>query len=256
MIKTNLDNLPIRSMEYKLPSAGIPYGADPTVTIKPYTFATESILIGNMTSHEKMKRVTAKVVEFPANTVQVGQLLIADQYLILAIARALTYGESYRFKVTCPMCEYTSREEVKIPENLPVKVWSADRKYPLETNLPVCKDRVALRYLTVDDDGELDKYARALQAKQNKSLSEVEGDETHMRRMAMHLVSVNGDKPDSILEAENYVSRLFGPDMDAYKQLLIENVCGINYEWVVACNKCQHQYDIRFPIADDFFRRS
>lgn len=255
-MRTNLDQVPVKSMEFILPSGGLPYVGKTevpfqTAVVKPYTFDTESILIGNLTGHEKMRQITSKVVDLPPG-LTVDDLLISDQFVILAIARALTYGESYKFKAICPKCAYNESITVAIPDQLPVKKWLPETVLPFETVLPVSKDRVAIKYLTVREDGLIDAFERKA-SKESKDFDD--SGASYTRRMAHHLVSVNTDKPQSIDEAEKYIRRLFGEDMAAYKELIQDNTCGILYEWKVCCDKCKHDYGVTFPIASDFFRR-
>ena len=66
---------------------------------------------------------------------------------------------------------------------------------------------------------------------------------------------MNNDVP-TLDEAESYVRKLIGPDMATFKAAIDDNVCGIQYEWPMQCEKCGHLYEIHFPIASDFFRRN
>lgn len=255
--KTNLDVRDLTpSMEYKLPSAGIPYLAKypdfpETVVIKPFSMATEAYLMGNATAVDKMQYITSAVAKFP-NGFDLNDLLVSDEYLILAIARALTYGEKYSFRCQCPSCGYSSIEDVIVPDNLPVKVWSRDTPPKCEILLPVSKDMIEVKWLTIKDDREISKFI-----KQTESIG-ASGNVNNgwVRRTAYHLKSVNGGEPDNMMDAEAYMKRLPGPDVVAFNDLIEQNGCGIKYDWWIKCDKCSFLYDRSVPITSDFFRRN
>lgn len=269
-IKSNLDQIPVRKMEFKLPSAGIPYLSKcpdfpETIEIRPFSLETEAILVSNKTGNEKMARITERVVTLP-QPLTVNDLLVADQFVILAIARALTYGETYKFHVTCPACRHREEVNVQIPEQLPVKVWertkvvgegdkasSSPFLYPIEITLPTCKDRVGVQFLTVGADGSMDRFEKQLHAASRGSNQDA-AQAAYLRRLAHSVVSVNGGAPEHVEEAVEYVKRLQGPDMAAFKKAVDDNACGIDYDWPISCDACQHIYSASFPIASDFFR--
>ena len=257
-MRTNLDNnVPAVEMEYKLPSAGLPYLRQcpqfpETVKIRPYTLETEGYLMGNGTMHDKMAFVTGKVAALPG--IDAGDLYLADQFMILAIARALTYGETYSFRSQCPSCGYVETANIRVPEALPVKVWSRTAPPKLEVRLP-CGDTVGLKFMTVAEDGAVNKYVREMLSR-SAGAGASEAPIGYMRRMAYHLASVNGDVPRTIAEADQYVVRLVGSDMIAYQDAIDEQGCGIQYDWWITCDKCQFVYERSIPIVGDFFRRN
>ena len=255
-IQTNLDQIPVRSLQFRLPSLGLPYRArfpeiSDVIEIRPYTLEAEAVLVGNKTGHEKMAHITSKVVTLPKG-LSVSDLLVSDQFVILAIARALTYGETYKFHSTCPNCKHREESTCRVPEELPVRVWNEKMTLPVEITLP-CKDRIGIKFLTVREDGELDRYEKQLQAV-TKGTTEDATTLTYLRRLAYHVAHVNGGVPDSVEEAQSYIIRLYGEDMAAFKKVIEDNTCGIQYDWSICCDNCQHVYTTSFPITGDFFR--
>lgn len=256
-IKTNLDQIPVRKLDFRLPSAGLAYKAkfpdmSGTIEIRPFTLEAEAVLVSNKTGHEKMGIITSKVVTLP-NGMGVSDLLVSDQFVILAIARALTYGETYKFHSTCPSCRHREENICQVPKDLPVKVWDDSQVLPIEVTLPVCKDRIGIKFLTVRDDGMLDQWEKQMTAV-TRGTTEDASTMAYLRRLAYHVAHVNGGAPDNIEEAQSYIIRLFGEDVAAFKNAIEEHNCGIQYEWTVQCENCQHIYSTQFPITGDFFR--
>lgn len=259
-IKTNYANIekvPIIRMEYRLPSAGLPYlekfpDFPESIGIRSYSIETEGYLMGNSTMADKMRFITAKVADLP-DRFDINELLLADEFTILAIARAQTYGETYQFRAQCPNCAHQELIDVKVPENLPVKVWKRSEPPKLEVRMPHSKDLVEVRLLTIRDDMEASRYVAEMKALSQGVSEDALG---YMRRVAHQIKSVNGGTPDNIAEADQYVQRLQGPDMSELSAFIDEMACGIKYDWTICCDKCAFVYERFIPIAGDFFRRN
>ena len=255
-IKSNSEKVPAAKLELKLPSAGITYGIDfpDTVTVKPFSLRTEATLAGNMTALEKMNAITMAVASFGDAKFNAAELLMADQYFILAVARALTYGENYEFTTKCPACDKLERVSLKVPDNLPIRVWDKAKPPVLKVKLPHTKDLVEFRYATVTDEQQVEAYSKSLRTAGGEGPAV--DDMVYIRSKSKQLVSVNGGKPEDISEADGYVSSISGADMAALQDAISENQPGIQYLWRVMCDKCGHKYDHFVPIAQDFFRRN
>jgi len=244
-------------MEYKLPSGGYLYAGEdegkpfpPQITVHPFDFVTESILLSNMTSIDKSLRILETVSDFPEGF-DIRNLLVADEFVILAIARALTYGETYKFSTICPnpRCGYEEAHNMVIPNELPIKVWSSDDVAELFVKLPSIKDRIDLRFLTVGDEDTIQK-----QSEQREVLREG-FDVKYLRKMAMHIKAVNNDEVGDFAEAEEYLkNHVKGEDMVAFKEAIVEKSCGITPHWDISCDKCGKHYVSTIPIMRQFFR--
>jgi hypothetical protein len=254
-MKSNISTVPALPMEVWLPSVGLPYlklhpDFPETVTVEPFSLETEGYLMGNSTSHDKRKFITGRVAKLPPGF-NVGELVVADQFLILAVARALTYGETYTFRCQCPNCDVTETINIKVPEQLPVKVWSRLNPPAMEVTLPNGGDKVGLKLITVNEDGAVNKFIRDLRSA-GGAVSEASV--AYVRRMAHHLASVNFTDIVNIDEAEQYMRMLVGPNMVAFSEAVEDQSCGIDYTWWISCDKCGFAYDRSIPIVGDFFR--
>jgi hypothetical protein len=254
-IKSNATKVPVAHLELKLPSAGITYGPDfpDTVTIKPFSIRTEAVLNGNTGALEKMQAIATAVASF-GSAGYPSDMLVADQYFVLAVARALTYGENYEFSTKCPACGATERVSLKVPEHLPVRVWDKSKPPTLSVKLPHTKDVVEFRYITVSDEIAIQQYEKQLRNAGGDGPAI--DDMVFVRRQSKQIVSVNGGKPDDIAEADAYASSITGADMAALQDAIDANLPGIQYRWKLSCDKCGHKYETFIPITQDFFRRN
>lgn len=260
-ITSNLDSGKIAPImqEYNLPSYGLTYDGKfgPLVTVRPYSFNTEKILLTNLKGSEKLVKIAAAVTHAPSDF-DINNFLMADILTILAIARGLTYGEEYSFRATCPECGTKENCRVKVPTELSVKTWAdystkEDLEKAMEFNLPIGKDRVAIKLLTIGDEISLERTATQNAAASRTDIAE----ERYMIRLAMQLRSVNGGVPDNLQEAREYIKRLEGENMVTYERTLDAMSIGIVFAWKIACDGCGFQYDANVPMGTGgFFRRN
>lgn len=265
-LRTNLDSIPPTVQEYKLPSGGVTYRDKypkfpATIKVKPFSFAVEAILNTNLHFHEKYRRIVEQVAEFPAGF-ELNDLLQADQMVILALARGLTYGDTYEFTTVCTACNTAELHTMKVPEELPVRNWSFKDQKELEKHCTVelpCKDKLLLRMMTLADftpKVELKASESSAKLVRGGSLAALPEDGVdYLRDIARQIVSVNHTTADSEAEMMQYLLRLPGPDKEVLKDFRRDFQCGIDYNLKIACNDCGAVYQSALPIASSFFRR-
>lgn len=266
-LKSNWDQGAVSALtrEFVLPSGGLlyPQPFPSTVIITPYSYRTEGILGTNLTYYHKLSRICQCVVSnFPASFEAQG-LLLADALAIIAIARGLTYGESYTFSAECPECDHLEKVAVKVPEEIPIKNWNFTSKDELvkalmKFKLPHCKDVLELRPLTLQDEHEIYEAVRRKAAKMSDEARAVSGAGNQGAiRMARRIVSVNGGTPSDLDEAVAYVkTAIVGPDMIALEDHVEDMDCGIKFRWDMICEACGASYEAAMPLMMEFFRRS
>lgn len=277
---TNLDKIAPTVSEYRLPSQGLAYGGSfpSTIKIKPYSFVTESILVTNLSSTEKIVAILKAVAEFPEDF-DPYDTLIPDQYMILAIARALTYSEKYIFDATCTYCGTKETVKLAVPDEIPCKFWVSDpvektpskkSNYPTESEsilqpgeinikdlqfrLPVCKDTVTIRPLSLRDNESSMKYAD-----EAKKLKSAVRSPLFMRQHAMRVKSLNGvdvSPEDYKYIEEQWLPRLIGQDLAMFRERIDALEPGIVTTWNMVCpnQSCGRAYDAFIPIIGNFFR--
>ncbi len=266
-IKSNLDNNTVSpfTREFRLPSGGLLYRAKhksfpETVIVEPFSFTVEGIMATNLHFYKKLQMVAERVVtNFPKNF-NFAELLTADLIVILTLARGITYGETYRFTSTCPACKTPEKHTIKIPDELPVKNWEYKDTAALMSasvvDLPRIKDRIGLRFLTLNEEQELLTSTNATK-KQMSEEAAAEGSfgDIKILRVARRIDTVNGTKPDNVAEAVAYVKRINGPDMVALDEALNAAECGLDFTYEIECAGCAAHYFHSVPLAMDFFRR-
>lgn len=274
-IKTNLDKTTIPTIEARLPSGGTPYKKDHpdfpgSIQVVPYSWATERILLSGMSIAKKYIEILKSVGQFPKEF-DVGNLISGDYQVILACARAITYGEPYIFKTICPKCEASEEVVIKVPEELPVNYLAADSYdemvKSLEVSLPFAKDRVGWKFLSLNDEVSIFSSLRTKMEKKAKDRSkrkqqqvDEEADfsmaDMEEYQLAYSISAVNGGKPDNIEEAASYLKRLHGNDIVVMVDAIRSSKIGIRFDFDVRCDGCGLEYQTVVPLEDEFFRRS
>lgn len=272
MIKTNLDSAKISYPEYevKLPSGGWPYRRDggsfpETLTVLPLSWETQAILATNKTGSEKLKEITRKVIkEDSLKDFDISQMEVGDQFYILAVARGLTFGEKYSFRVSCTNpetaagrpCGHQEKITINLPDELPVRSYQfsslAAYESHLSVSLPVSKDIISLKFPTLASNDEVAALNRTIRKASGEG---VDGEAAMINRVAAHIRTVNKGAPESLSEAASYVRRIKGRDMDALDDAIKTKDSGIIYEWRVKCDACGWEYEAFIPLQSQFFRR-
>ena len=239
--------------EFILPSGGYKYGGKipgGKIKIHSFNFDVEQILAGEGDGLLKMSQVTPLIADLPEG-LTVGDLLSADQYYMVLASRAMSFGDEYGFSTTCTACGKKERHMFILPDGMPVVRFKEDFKEPFVFELPNCKDSVAIRFLTVNDDLSINQYAKQREA----NISDP-GDPGYKFRLAKHIVSVNGTVPDNIDDAINYVSSLDGKDPLVFRSTIEENQPGVVSLLTIICPKddCREKYEVPFRMTSEFFR--
>ena len=260
-IKTNLDSAKapvIHCGTFKLPSCGLLYGEGfpQVMDIRAYGFEIDDILMQPGVGIRKLLRVAANVTTNFPKSFDFEDLLLGDCYAIIAVARALTYGEYYKFKNTCPDCGFMEPISIKVPDELPIKSWERfasvnDLRKTLSVTLPSCKDTIFIKYTNIREDLVVEEFRKKSQAASGSDESSPK-----VIQMASSIESVNGGIPDNLGEAAAYVRRLRGPDMIAFEDAVDKNGCGIDLSYKIICDKCGSSYSTVIPLSTDFFRRN
>jgi hypothetical protein len=276
MISTNLDSAKYtpRTLEVKLPSRGVLYGPSfpSSVVVGAFGWSTHAHLNTNQEGGKKMLSIidSGIIKNFPSEF-NVKNMLMADALLIFAVARALTFSETYKFSTTCPACGFNMVGEIKVPDNLPVRVWEYNSAEEVEkacnVTLTGCKDRIGYGFSTFATDLGRNSLLVGLKAAikdapDSKQLKQFDdGGLIYMINSATQIRSINGDKIDTmslegVIAVSKYLMALDGPDVELLKDAMSENEPGIRTQVPMQCDDCSHVYQSALPLASDFFRRN
>lgn len=251
-------------MEYRLPSGGLFYPAEQkTIKIKSFSYNTEEVLLSNFSGPEKVDKIVSLVTDLPEGF-SPSDLVTGDQLFILAVARALTYNETYDFSSSCA-CGKTEKHSLKVPDQLPVKLWTKNDEEvgdafinikSFRFQLPASKDTIEIRYPTMAETAALTKWAESRKA---HKLSGPKDDPTAMRRVCLHIKSINGTAIESsdYEDVEKWLKdpKFSGADFVTLRSKMEDNDCGITQKWTINCDSCGAVYVTTIPINYNFFRR-
>ena len=240
---------------FKLPSAGRLYGDNfpETLEIQAFGFAVEDVLTQSIPALKKFLKITDDVVKNLPERFNRELFLAGDVFAIVAVARGLTYGQDYRFKVVCPECDTPEIVTIKVPAELPIISWEGKSLAELQESwtvlLPIARDSVKVRPLTIAEELSVSDSIRVAAASGSDASSGV-------YTMAAHIREVNGGAPDTLMEAVSYVRKLRGDDMTALQQVVADCSPGIKIKYDMLCDKCSNKYSTSIPLSADFFRRN
>jgi len=177
------------------------------------------------------------------------QLLVTDRFYLLFALRANSYGEDYKFDLTCPSCESSAKYTVKIPGDLEVVPPVDNEVEPFYTTLPDSKLAIQFRLLRGKDTKVIKNYVE----KEIKKGNYTDGDPGYIYRIAKHLVSVNGRALD-MMTAMELVSRLSAKDCSFLKNQFDKRTPGLKTDIHVDCKICGKEITTDLPMTAEFFR--
>lgn len=256
----NIKEPPKRSVkEIILPSSGYPYnGKIPggRLLIQAFDWESERILFKAFETEgsketlryiETIKRVSKFPEGFDPETLLEGDL----QYILME-CRSLSYGETYSFQSKCPYCDYNEEVELKIPLFLPTNRYPSDFGGTLK--IKTSNDNgVEIRFITIKQDMECENAARNKIAKKMIRKEDYDAEYSNSR-VAYHIVSVNGGKPDSIDEVRNWLTQIPISERKEIIEFINRVSPGVSFNILITCEECGKDYERMLPIGADFFR--
>ena len=151
----------------KLPTGGYLYKdlgdeevASGYITIRPMSFSDEEVLSNQ--SFIKNGTVFIELLKScVVNDIDVKKLSPYDVYYLIYTLRKITYGENYKFKVTCPKCGKEYEKEVDISNVEWEEITEEDNVNFVETiKLPVSKYTITIEMPTLGNEEESNKISK------------------------------------------------------------------------------------------------
>ena len=177
-------------------------------------------------------------------------LLLSDRHFMAFRIRALTYGPKYSFQHQCGSCRKPFPFEVNIDE-IPVRALEPEDTEPFMCSLPLTGKQLGLRSLRGRDERDIINFV----SQQVQRGAKFRGDPAFKYRLALCVVSVDGDINRSLRERMQLVGSWEGPDLLAVKDALDESDCGYEMTAQVVCQHCgAWDSDVSIPLSADFFR--
>jgi hypothetical protein len=254
-IKTNLKSLAPRREQYRKEITLLSHGytnpkawPDGRITVYPWDNEIDQWLVDNARRLSKMDLFYGLVAKCcNLNGGSVDDLIADEVTTILLVSKALASDCIIQYTSVCPHCGNKTEEQIKVPDELE-KIGEKSAGYPgydLIT-LPIVKDVVAIRPLTVRDEKEI--FNRPEHSKRLYSDIEI--------RTLLRVVHVNETKPDTLDELVTWYRALHATDakfLERQGQLITPH---LNTDIVHVCEDpaCGREFKHTLTFDQDFFR--
>ena len=233
--KQNLDKgltIPRQEREFLLPSGQ-------TVTVLELTGVEEGKLrnLRKLRDGLVLEEVFTACVKGISSQDEILRWLRGDRAAVMAFIRVVSYGEDYRFKITCPRCQAINYKQINLTD-LPLT--SAIENAPTEITLPRSGWTVTLRPLTGNDE--------------HKILRQAKDDEDSRRSYELYLAvdTINGEPRDTVTDLETFMN-LPGKDNQVIKSALRDLEPGLDTSVDCECKHCHNEWTPDVPFDEGFF---
>ena len=236
--------------QVKLPSNGIPYKdlddglANGEITIRPMSLADEEIL-GNKT-YSKNGTIFSKLLDSCiVNDVNVKKLIPYDVFYLLYYLRKITYGEDYKFEITCPECGKKYEKTIDISEVEWEEIEDKTVRGVKTVKLPVSKFTLTIEAPTLGNEEEVVKISKKFEDSSDTILNYVV--------RTREILDDNGEpvNPDDYAD---FFEALPGKDRAEITKAF-EKIEDLTVPIVkMSCPKCSVEDEASIPFTKDFFR--
>lgn len=239
-------------MDYTLPSRGVLYGGklpEGRISLRPMTAKQQALLQtqgGGVIG--KLDALIETCCKLP-NGFARAELLLTDRLAILLALRTKTFGPEYSFQWRCKHCGEFNTAKIDIVKELEETVAPADLKEPIEVALPQADCIVEMRFLRGTDEETLLRNAKRLKMQSNDN-----DDGSYLMRVAMQLVSKDGEQFTNILDKRKFVENLSAADLVLLEDEVNDREPGIDLRLYLDCAKCSGTNEMGLPFTGEFFR--
>ena len=237
-----------------LPSQGVTYPVDSpmhgkeTLQIRAMTAREEDIL----TSKALIKKGTVITELLKSCIVDAGvdpdELLSGDRNAVMTALRITGYGTAYHVEVDCPACGERSKQEFNLAE-LPLKRLKVPPVSPgvnvFETTLPVTKKKIRFKFLTGNDETEINKL------QERKKKQGQLNDNLITTRLQFSLTAVEGITDRNKIGF--FIRNMPARDSLHFRRFIDKNEPGIDMKSWMDCPSCLEHSEVRLPMGASFF---
>lgn len=234
-----------------LPSRGrfYPSLVDGKVEVLPMKTLQEELLAGR----PDMIPILNSLISYCVPTLKEAgiaplELLSGDRVFLLFMIRQFTYGPYYGFKIKCPSCGLSFRQEITIPGDLIINEIPDEAVEPFTVKLSDGKTELGFKLLTGKDEVEIDRYRVQAFRRGVK-----QGDPSYSYTLARHVTTVNG-KEISLTDAIEFIRNMVGMDSSIFQEALRKLEPGLSRELELECLQCGFEIDTLVPYNSEFFR--
>ena len=254
-IRTNIKSLAPRreqfKREIKLLSRGYKNPVawpDGRITVYPWDNEIDDWIVANvrkLPTEELAYGLLARCCDL--NGGRIDDFIADETNLVLLVSKANLGAERVQYESTCPYCNYTTKESIRIPDELePVGVKTADYVgYDIVT-LADAGDVVKLRPLTIADERHISGDTRS--ETDRRLLSDA------TLRIISRVVEINDSKPDRLDELVTWYRALSPGDarfLDSEGKRITPH---LNTAVPHRCDKCNKDFKHVLDFSQEFFR--
>jgi hypothetical protein len=179
------------------------------------------------------------------NGAKIDEFVADEMNLVLLVSRARLSNDIIEYTATCPFCGTKKEEKATIPDELePIGTKTADYPGFDEIELPIIKDKLKVRPLTVKDE-----RAIVTRSETDKKLTP----DTTLRTL-QRIVSINESRPDNLEELASYYRALCPKDAKFLETESRRLSPHLNTAIPHKCDECLKEFDHPLDFSAQFFR--
>jgi rRNA maturation protein Nop10 len=244
----------------ELPSHGYLYKE---VTNDPDIIEKGSIRIRPMTVNEEKILTTPRMVKSGQaldgvfqncikSDINSEDLLSSDRVYLMLWLRSVSYGNEYKFDLTCPnnTCEKRFEYMVDLTNHPITEMEDPSISEPFKFHLPIMGYDVYFRLPRGKDEIEMIKM-------QNEPKSLNASDETIVRRMSSVMIEIKDSESGESIpknQIEEFVNSMVAGDASLFRDEMIRLDAGVEDIKGITCPHCGHEFDSPIPVTENFFR--
>jgi|TARA_S200002703_G_scaffold143749_3_gene136965 hypothetical protein len=213
-----------------IPSKGRFYKDFQGIEVTPLTFLDEQRILG---SRKQNADIVSDLLEKTVKGVQIEELLPMDKIFLLMKVREISYGELYKFKISCPNCEADVGTELVLSENLNMSEVPDDLEDPREFDLPKLGVKAKVRF------------------PRNKEENYIKDAEASFKNLYKFVVEINGSS-DPVFIAKA-LKRMHIMDVKKILAEVSRSEYGIDPRFIFECPECSHSETMAIPMDISFF---
>lgn len=238
--------------DFLLPSRGHYYDGklpDGRVQLKPMGAKQHTLLLqqGGGTIG-KIDAIVDTCCKLPAGITH-KDLLLTDRLAILLAIRTKSFGPIYSFRWRCAECGKHTHSTVNIAFELDEKTPAEADREPIEVTLPDAGNLLQVRFLRGRDEEAAMRNAKRVQMSSNDNL-----DPSHLGRIALQLVSKDGEAFENAVVKHRFVESLTARDLIVLENAVAKQEPGVDLTLVLDCSQCDASNRMAMPFTGEFFR--
>jgi hypothetical protein len=180
-------------------------------------------------------------------------LLSSDRVYIMLWLRSVSYGNIYKFNLTCPspVCQKRFEYEVNLSQHPITEMSDPNISEPLIFTLPMSKYVLHYRLPRGKDEIEIIKL-------QNQPKKMNDTDETIVKRLTSAIFKIVDPEGKDVPEQHKaaFIESMMAGDASAFREELDRVDSGIEDIKNIHCPHCDQEFDTPIPITENFFRRT